>query len=66
MKRIIKASMVLLTGLTCLTGCGGNAPQAADGEGVRIYVSLSQADTFRTTLGILPFISQQRDRERGR
>lgn len=41
--------LILLTG--CLAGCGqttGNA--AANGNGIRILLSLSQADTFRSAL----------------
>ena len=53
MKRLMSAVLVAALGVTCLGGCqagssGGDT--AVNGKGVRIYVSLSQADTFRNTL----------------
>lgn len=53
MKRLMSVVLVAALGVTCLGGCqtgssGGDT--AVNGKGVRIYVSLSQADTFRNTL----------------
>lgn len=51
MKKIVTAALAALIGVTCLSGCQSDASgTATDGSGVRIYVSLSVADTFRTTL----------------
>lgn len=51
MKKIIAAALVAGISVTCLSGCQSNASQTAeDGRGVRIYASLSVADTFRNTL----------------
>ena len=53
MKRLMSAALVAALGVTCLGGCqagstGGDT--AVNGKGVKIYVSLSQADAFRNTL----------------
>ena len=41
--------LALLVG--CLAGCGGNTQTgAADGKGLKMLLSLSQADTFRNVL----------------
>lgn len=53
MKRIVSAVLVVALGAGCLCGCGagnGTGQTALKGDGVRIYVSLSQADTFRSVL----------------
>lgn len=52
MKRIITAILVVMMGITCLVGCESNTSSAVSsaGKGVRIYVSLSESDTFRNTL----------------
>lgn len=52
MKKYITLALAALVGITCLSGCQSNASDTAedDGSGVRIYVSLSAADTFRNTL----------------
>lgn len=51
MKKIITAILLGMLGVMCFTGCrSSEAAASADGSGVRIYVSLSSADTFRTTL----------------
>lgn len=52
MKKIIIAALAAIIGITCLSGCQSNASKTAgvDGNGVRIYVTLSVADTFRNTL----------------
>ena len=49
----MSAALVAALGVTCLGGCqagstGGDT--AVNGKGVKIYVSLSQADAFRNTL----------------
>lgn len=52
MKKIRTVILATVIGMMCLSGCGSNTSGTAEvnGNGVRIYVSLSQADTFRTTL----------------
>lgn len=51
MKKIVTAAIAVIMGAVCLGGCQSDSSQsAADGSGVRIYVSLSVADTFRNTL----------------
>lgn len=50
MKRLMSAALVAALGVTCLGGCqagstGGDT--AVNGKGVKIYVSLSQADAFQ-------------------
>ena len=53
MKRLMSAALVAALGVMCLGGCqagstGGDT--AVNGKGVKIYVSLSQADAFRNPL----------------
>lgn len=51
MKKIVIAVLMAILNITCLGGCqSGTSGTQVDGTGVRIYVSLSVADTFRNTL----------------
>ena len=53
MKRLMSAALVAALGVTCLGGCQAGSKKnnnAVNGKGVKIYVSLSQADAFRNTL----------------
>lgn len=51
MKKIITAALAALIGVMCLSGCQSNVSDAAyNGDGVRIYVTLVEADTFRNNL----------------
>lgn len=52
MKKIITAVFAAIIGITCLSGCqsGASNSAVADGNGVRIYVTLVEADTFRNNL----------------
>ena len=48
MKKLISTIMCLALLVGCLAGCGGNTQTgAADGKGLKMLLSLSQADTFR-------------------
>lgn len=52
MKKIGSAVLLLVLCISCLAGCSGaqGTASAIKGEGVRIYLTLSQADTFRESL----------------
>ena len=51
MKKLISTIMCLALLVGCLAGCGGNTQTgAADGKGLKMLLSLSQADTFRNVL----------------
>lgn len=51
MKKIIAIMLTIIVGIGCLAGCGSaTSATVTDGRGVRIYVTLSEADTFRNTL----------------
>ncbi len=52
MRKIVAAIFAVIMCITCFSGCQSNISDAEkiDGNGVRIYVSLSVADTFRNTL----------------
>lgn len=52
MKKIITAILIGSVGLACLSGCEkkGSNEVSIDGNGVKIYASLSASDTFRDTL----------------
>lgn len=51
MKKIMAAALTVTMGVALFCGCGATDTMTeADGKGIRIYVSLSVADTFRTTL----------------
>ena len=46
MKKLISTIMCLALLVGCLAGCGGNTQTgAADGKGLKMLLSLSQADT---------------------
>ena len=48
MKKLISTIMCLALLVGCLAGCGGNTQTGSiDGKGLKILLSLSQADTFR-------------------
>lgn len=47
MKKLISTIMCLALLVGCLAGCGGNTQTgAADGKGLKMLLSLSQADTL--------------------
>lgn len=51
MKKIIRIICSIILCICCLFGCGSKGSNiTTDSSGVRIYVSLSAADTFRNTL----------------
>lgn len=50
MKKLVSAALILALGVSCLCGCGGGETAAVSGNGMKIYLSLSSADTFRTVL----------------
>ena len=51
MKKLISTIMCLALLVGCLAGCGGNTQTGSiDGKGLKILLSLSQADTFRNVL----------------
>lgn len=51
MKKIIIAVLTAAMGIMCLSGCQTETSKTGtDGDGIRIYVTLSEADTFRNTL----------------
>lgn len=51
MKKFTIAALVAVIGAACLSGCQSETSKtASDGDGVRIYATLSEADTFRNTL----------------
>lgn len=53
MKKIMSAVLTAALGVGCLCGCGagnGASQTAGNGDGIKIFVSLSQADTFRSVL----------------
>ena len=49
MKKIVSVALIVVMCLGCLCGCG-NQQGATGGNGVRIYLSLSEPDTFRNVL----------------
>lgn len=50
MKKITAALFATAWAMVCLCGCAGKGSAQAGGENIRIYLSLSSADTFRTVL----------------
>lgn len=50
MKKLVSTALTVALGVSCLCGCGGGETAAANGNGMKIYLSLSSADTFRTVL----------------
>lgn len=50
MKRLVSVVLTTALGVGCLCGCGSGETAAASGNGMRIYLSLCSADTFRTVL----------------
>lgn len=50
MKKLVSAVLILALGVSCLCGCGGGETATVSGNGMKIYLSLSSADTFRTVL----------------
>lgn len=50
MKRIVSALLVIILGIGCLCGCGDGQSVSAVSGNLKIYLSLSQADTFRSVL----------------
>lgn len=49
MKKIVSVALTIVMCLGCLCGCG-NQQSATGGNGIRIYLSLSEPDTFRNVL----------------
>lgn len=50
MKRLVSAVLIIILGFCCLCGCGLGQSASAGSGGLKIYLSLSQADTFRNVL----------------
>lgn len=50
MKKILSFLLVCVLSLSMVTGCGGAAGDGSSGGKVKIYLTVSQADTFRTSL----------------
>lgn len=51
MKKIVSILLAMVLGICCLGGCGGSQTAGSvNGKGVRILLTLSSADTFRTVL----------------
>lgn len=50
MKKIVSIVLTIALGAGCFCGCGTQMGTAANGNGVRIYVSLAETDTFRESL----------------
>lgn len=49
MKKIVSIALIMVMCLGCLCGCGSQQG-AAGGNGIKIYLSLSEPDTFRNVL----------------
>lgn len=49
MKKIVSMALIVVMCLECLCGCGSQQ-SVADGKGIKIYLSLSEPDTFRNAL----------------
>lgn len=50
MKKIVSVALAIALGIGCLCGCGTQESTAVNGKGVRIYLTLSESDTFRESL----------------
>ena len=50
MKKKTAALLTIAWMAVCLCGCAGKGGSHANGEDIKIYLSLSSADTFRTVL----------------
>lgn len=52
MKKSVSILLVIALGICCLCGCGsgGTAAGSVDGKGIKILLTLSSADTFRSVL----------------
>lgn len=51
MKKFTIAALVAIIGIACLSGCRPDTSKTGSaGDGIRIYATLSEADTFRNTL----------------
>lgn len=51
MKKIVSILLAMVLGICCLGGCGSSQTAGSvNGKGVRILLTLSSADTFRTVL----------------
>lgn len=50
MKKVISYLLCAALAVGCLTGCGGSGKSAAKGDGLKVFMSLSQADDFRNTI----------------
>lgn len=50
MKKVISYLLCAALAVGCLTGCGGSGKSAAKGDGLKMFLSLSQADDFRNSI----------------
>ena len=58
MKKVVSVALIIVMCLGCLCGCG-NQQGTAGGSGVRIYLSLSEPDTFQCIGGFCTETAEQ-------
>lgn len=50
MKKNLSLLLACVLCLNTVTGCGNNKDSSADGSGIKIYLTVSKSDTFKTSL----------------